>query len=176
MRRVVLDFLHAPPAIFRWSSVVLLALAVLFLGDLARSYLVLDKLILEKEARLARERPNGSTEHRTQLTSQAPSAEELRAAQDTGRRLSRSWDNLFRTLEFAQNDNVALLTIEPDPEGGSIALTGEAKDYLAALSYVATLSASGTLHSVRLLRHDTKQTDPQRPLLITVTARWAESR
>ena len=59
---------------------------------------------------------------------------------ETVQRLSLPWDELFSALESAASDKVALAGIEPDPRNGTVTISGDSKDYLAALSYVLNLS------------------------------------
>ena len=71
-------------------------------------------------------------------------------------RLSLPWDQLFRALESAASDKVALAAIEPDPRAGTVTISGDGKDYLAALSYVLNLSRTEGLERVQLVRHEQK--------------------
>lgn len=99
-------------------------------------------------------------------------AKDLRAAEQVVHRLALPWDELFRTVETAASDRVALLAIEPDAQKRELAITGEAIDYFAVLTYVARLSEPGQLSDVHLVRHETKQDDPRHPLTFTIAARW----
>jgi len=85
------------------------------------------------------------------------SPEELAAARETVQRLSLPWPELFTALESAASEQVALLAIEPDPKSGTVVITGDSKDYLAALTYVLNLSRAETLSRVQLVRHEAKQ-------------------
>jgi hypothetical protein len=71
---------------------------------------------------------------------------------------------------------VALLAIEPDPKTGTVLITGDSKDYLAALTYVLNLSRTETLSKVQLVRHEMKQNDPQKPVGFAVSASWVEAK
>lgn len=99
-------------------------------------------------------------------------AKDLRAAEQVVHRLALPWDALFRTVETAASDRVALLAIEPDAQKRELAISGEALDYFAVLTYVARLSEPGQLSDVHLVRHETKQDDPRHPLTFTIAARW----
>lgn len=103
-------------------------------------------------------------------------ARDLRAAEQVVQRLARPWDELFRTVETAAHDRVALLAIEPDAQKGELAISGEALDYFAVLTYVARLSEPGQLTDVHLVRHETKEDDPRRPLSFTIAASWRAER
>ena len=80
------------------------------------------------------------------------------------------WGNLFGALEAASSDQVALLGIEPDPKAGKVLISGDSKDYLAALTYVLNLAAPTALSGVQLVRHEIKPNDPQRPVAFAVSA------
>lgn len=83
-------------------------------------------------------------------------AEEVAFTRETVLRMSVPWDVLFRALERSRTDGVALLSVEPNGESRSLRLTGEAKSYLTALTYVATLGRQEALQKVHLLRHEAR--------------------
>jgi len=169
--RIELDHLR-DPARPGWASWVLLALAIAFAADVGRAYFSARSAVETAEGRLADSRPVfGSTARPAAL-----SPEEFGAAQETILRLSMPWDNVFRALEGAKSDDIALLSIEPDAGSGTLNITGEARSYPAALTYVAWLSSEKTLKNVRLARHEFVRTDPRRPVLFSVAADWKEAR
>jgi hypothetical protein len=168
MQRLELDFVRhrpAPP----WAGRLLLAIALAFAADVGYSFVKTQQAFTAHKALLAKLEPRGAKKARI-----AP--EELAAARDTVQRLSMPWDNLFSALEHAASDQVALLSIEPDPKAGTVVISGDSKDYLAALSYVLNLSREDKLSRVQLLRHELKKGDPQRPVGFAVSAAWAEAR
>ena len=173
MRRLELDFLRSGrrPG---WASWALLAVALAFTLDLGRSWVALNGEVERKEAQIAARFGEARRSDVIRVSMQPVREGELAAARDTLRRLSVPWDSLFRALEAAQTERAWLLTIEPDVQNGTVALTGEARDYLAALSYVANLEQQKTLSRVYLARHETRQNDPRRPLAFTVSATWRE--
>jgi hypothetical protein len=95
---------------------------------------------------------------------------------ETVDRLGMPWDRLFAALESAASDQVALLGIEPDPKAGTVVISGDSKDYLAALGYVLNLSRAEALNRVQLVRHEVKANDPQAPVSFAVSAGWNEAR
>lgn len=180
MRPLELDFLRSGRRA-DWPSWTLLALAFAFALDLGRSWYVLDEEITRKEARLAahagQARQNDLIKLSNKGATQQPVREgELAAARDTLRRLSVPWDALFGALEAAQTERASLLSIEPDAGAGTLTLTGEARDYLAALSYVANLEQQRALARVHLAKHETRQNDSHRPLAFTISASWKDRR
>ncbi len=178
MRRLEFDFLRSRrrPG---WAAWTLLAIALAFVLDLGHSWYVLEGEIARKEARLAAQAGQTPPSELIKVSSQraAPNPVregELAAARDTLLRLSVPWDALFGALEAAQTERTSLISIEPDATSGIVTLTGEAKDYLAALSYVANLEQQKALARVHLARHEIRQTDPQRPVVFAISASWKE--
>jgi hypothetical protein len=145
-----------------WAGRALLAIAVAFAGDVGFSFLKLKNSIVEAQARLDR---GGNT----RIAARKASPDEIAAARETVQRLSLPWDELFTALEGAASDQVALLAIEPDPRNGTVVISGDSKDYLAALTYVLNLSRAETLSRVQLVRHEAKQN----AVGFSVSASWA---
>ena len=152
-----------------WAGRVLLAVAVALSLDVAVSYKDLRASLDLNKTKIAKAQPR-----RTPATKVSP--EEVAAARETVERLGLPWDKLFGALESAASDRVALLGIEPDAKAGTVVISGDSKDYLAALSYVLNLSQAGALSRVQLVRHEVKANDPQGPVSFAVSAAWSEGR
>ena len=165
MQRIELDFIRRGLRL-RWAPRVLLACALGLAGDIAVSYVQLVREVRSNQAIVARANP-----HRPVVTA---SADELALARDTVERLGLPWAKLFAALEAAGSDQVALLAIEPDSKSGTIKISGDSKDYLAALGYVLTLSQNEALSHVQLVRHEVRQNDPQHPVSFSISAAWNE--
>jgi len=148
-----------------WLGRLLLAVAAFCLVDAGTSYQSARQALKENEARLAKRAP----------ASRAPKAspQEVAAARETVQRLSLPWDELFMALESAASERVALAAIEPDVRSGTVKISGDGKDYLAALSYVANLSRSEGLEGVQLVRHEHKANDPNGAVSFAVSAAWS---
>jgi len=104
-------------------------------------------------------------------------ADEYAFARETIRRIATPWDQFFEALEDARSDRIALLSIEPDVDSGTVSVSGEAQDYLAALTYLAQLAEQRRLARVHLVRHELKgvaETHP--PLAFTISAAWRDPR
>lgn len=194
VQRLELDFVRRPPAAPA-AGPLLLALAAAFTANLMLSWSETRAAVREKETRIAAlmrvsgagraETPAGRGERgpgagarsgagRTPGTSVQPSADELAAAAETVRRISLSWDGLFAALEAASSDRIALLGVEPDPKTQTVLITGEGKDYAAALAYVVELRRAGPLARVHLVHHETKRDDPLKAVAFSVAASWSE--
>ena len=173
--RLELDHLRKAPRP-AGSSWLLLAIAVAFAVDAGRSYVKAQHEVEAGTAQLARLSSASKAREPAGASARPLSREEFAAAQDTIQRLSMPWDNVFRALEGARSDDVALLSIEPDAGSGSLSITGEATTYPAALTYVAWLAHEKTLKNVRLEKHEIAKGDPRRPLAFTLAADWKEKR
>lgn len=167
MRPIRLDFGRGAAAP-RWVAPALLALAVAFAGDAGFSFVQLKRETAKSEAALARLDP------KTLRPARNASKEEIALARDTVQRLSLPWDRLFGALESAASDEVALLAIEPDPKEGTVKITGDGKDYLAALTYVLNLSRADALSRVQLTRHE-RRNDAQKSVAFSVSAAWSRN-
>lgn len=153
-----------------WVRYALAAAALGFAADQAAHYRSTAARISFVEARLA-ERPRAAATP----TARKLSAEELAVARDTVGRLGMPWEVLFRALENAHTDHVTLSSIEPDAQARTVLISGEAKDYLAALSYVAALAEQPALRRVHLARHEVQKNGSARPLAFAVSAAWRDS-
>lgn len=151
----------------------LLALAALaFAVDAGLFYQRLRVDIAAKEVALARDPMRRISRP---APTQALDFDEYAFARDTISRIATPWDSFFDALEEAQNERVSLLSIEPDVENRTVNLSGEAKDYLAALTYLAQLADQDRLARVHLVRHELRRTGSQRPVAFTISAAWKEN-
>ncbi len=175
MRRLDLDFYRIRPA-SPWAGWVLIVIAIAFIAELGVSYVGARQALAQKQQRLARFGSPTELASRAAAGSQRASAEEIAFAAETIRRLTTPWDTLFTALESAASDDVALLAIDPDPASGTVVISGESKNYLAALSYVLDLRRAKTLGHVHLVKHELRQNDPQRPVAFSISASWREAR
>ena len=166
MQKLRLDF-RRDSATPRWVAPALLAIALAFAGDVGFSFAKNLRLEKKNEAALARLDPRSFKPARN------ASAEELAAARETVQRLSTPWEKLLGALESAANDQVALLSIEPDPKAGTVKISGDSKDYLAVLTYVLNLSRAEALSGVQLARHE-QRSDAQKTVGFSVSASWGK--
>lgn len=108
------------------------------------------------------------------LTEQAVRAQmlEVKQANQVVRQLNLPWNELFNAVETSGGKNIALLSMEPDMQKGTVKISGEAKDIEALLDYVRKLSARTVFDSVLLQNHQIQQSDPQKPLHFSLLAHW----
>jgi Fimbrial assembly protein (PilN) len=172
MRALDLDYFRAGPR-RRLGRYALAVVALVFALDAARYYGTLRDDIASMEERLVKKQSLARDPSQSARL-QSASAEEIVFARDTVVRLSLPWDRLFQMLESAKTDEVALLAIEPDAEHRTVTISGEAKDYLAVLSYTASLGAQKALRRVHLVRHEPQRGATQRSVAFTISAAWTE--
>ena len=170
MQPVALDFRRRAPRSAR-SGWVLLAVALALALDVGASFLRARDAVSDREARLARA---PSSKMRPAAAARATSPEEIALARETIRRISIPWPNLFGALESTKSNDIALVSIEPDTEAGTVLISGESKDYLGVLNYVSRLQSARTLRQVELARHEIKDSEPQRPVAFSISASWRD--
>jgi hypothetical protein len=165
MQRIDIDFCRTRRG-SPWLGRLLLGIAAFVMVDAGLSYQAAKKTLKENEVRVARRAPSGPVSK--------ASAQEVAAVRETVQRIGLPWDELFMALETAASDKVALASIEPDANKGTVTISGDGKDYLAALSYVSNLSRSEGLERVQLVRHEQqKANDPNSPVTFAVSAAWS---
>jgi Tfp pilus assembly protein PilN len=97
---------------------------------------------------------------------------ELRFASQVIEKLDAPWDVLFGGVEEVFNEQVTLLSVEPDTERREVRLVAEAKDMAAMLDYVRQVRQSSAFKEGYLVDHQINQQDPQHPVRFTIMARW----
>lgn len=163
-----LDF-RATPRAPAWASVVLAILALAFAIELGLSYQRTREATAEAETRLARA---GKRSPGRDAVALRASAEEIAAAREAHDRLAIPWESLFRALESTASEKISLSAIEPDPKSGSVLISGEANDFLAALDYVVRLGRTGALKDAHLVKHELRTGEAGRPIAFSVSASW----
>jgi hypothetical protein len=167
MRRLEIDFRRSrAPA--PWAGRVLFAVAVALAADVGFSYYEVDEALRANREALVKAQP------KTWLKKVSP--EEVETVRETVERIGMPWDQLFGALEAAASSDVSLSGIEPDLKSGTVVISGDGKDYLAALSYVLNLSRQEALSRVQLVRHEATSNDPQGPVAFAVSAAWNGAR
>ena len=166
--RLDIDFCAAR-RVSPWAGRLLLGLALVVCLDAGLAWRGLASSLSDGETRLAQ---LGGLGRSAPGVGARTTPQEIAAARETVQRLSLPWDELFRALESAANEHVALVAIEPDVRAGTVTISGDGKDYLAALTYVANLSRTEGMEAVQLVRHEQKGNDPQGAVSFAVSATW----
>lgn len=97
--------------------------------------------------------------------------QQVRAWNQVIGRLNTPWPAIFDALEQSTPAGVALLGIDPRPGEGSIRIQAEARTLDELLKYTAQLPATPPFGQVLLVKHETHEQDPQRPVRLTVEVR-----
>jgi len=174
MHPLTIDF-HRTRRSAPWAGPLLAVLALALSAEVGLAYQRAREATAAAEQRLA---SFGSRAERAR--SAAPQAgatrEELAAAREAFVRLSTPWEKLFGALESSASGKVALVGIEPDPKAGSVLISGESPDYLAALNYLLELQRGGTLRQAHLVRHERRDQDPRGGVAFSIAASWSDAR
>ena len=175
MRALRLDYRRSGAPV-PWLGLAALAGGLAMLVATAAYYRVLERRIAFWEARVERiERLSSRRIHASPpLTEQEARVQmlEVKQANQVVDQLSLPWNALFKAVEASGGKDIALLSMEPDMQKGTMKISGEAKDLDALLAYVEKLSARKVFDSVFLQNHKIQQTDPEKPLRFSLLAYW----
>lgn len=150
---------------------LLLVMAVAFAADAGRSYLSLRSALASLSAQI-------SAASFQDAAPAKPSYEpkdvdkEFSLARATIRKIALPWNDLFKALAAADSEGVALLSVDPDADGGSLEITAAARDFRAMLTYFSRLEAHPFFPRTILTRHEIRKDSPQRPVYFVVSATW----
>jgi hypothetical protein len=164
LRRIDLDYRPAPRRFGR---------ALLGIGMAAAGVTALAWIDMKEEARVWERAAAAVQRPASNAAAQDPElARRLDQANEVIHRLSLPWEALFRNLEQAASNRIALLAMEPDPGQGKIMLAGEAQAYGEVLQYMTRLESGAVLGQPRLLSHAVREDGPSRPVAFAITAQW----
>lgn len=97
---------------------------------------------------------------------------QLQQASEVIDQLSFPWNRLFRALESSVNEDVALLSIQPDVVGRIVTLNAEARNWNAMLKYASRLGKDKFFTDVHLVSHQIQQGNPQSPVRFILSCAW----
>ena len=97
--------------------------------------------------------------------------EQSKALNQATAAIAFDWESIYRAVDRASGEDVALLAIVPDMAGKTLQISGEARSLKAALAFVEALPQA-PLARASLSSHKIKQADPQRPVLFEIVAQW----
>lgn len=86
--------------------------------------------------------------------------------------LNLPWRQLQDAVAAASSPSVALLALDPDPRKQVLKITAEAKNADDMVGYIEQLKQQEFFASASLLRHETNDQDPNRPLRFQVEVQW----
>jgi Tfp pilus assembly protein PilN len=173
MHRIDLDYMPRSGTA-RWLGFGLLALAALAGAKQLDTFITAKQEVARMEARISR--IASRSEHASVVALPDSTIREIRRANDVIEQIALPWDRLFRAVESAAGEKVALLGITPDQKSGTVEVAGEAADLGAMFDYVKRLQRQPSLARVYLLNQKLNDQDAQRPVRFTVTASWLEKK
>lgn len=97
---------------------------------------------------------------------------ELTYMQAVLQQLNIPWERFFSGLEQVATADVVLLNVHPDVIKGTVRVTGEARDFYAALRWITSLNAGEVFHDAQLVEHEVNQQSPEAPIRFALSARW----
>jgi len=86
--------------------------------------------------------------------------------------LNLPWRQLQDAVAEANTASIALLALDPDPRKQTLKITAEAKSSDDMVGYVEQLKRQEFFTGAVLLRHETNDQDPNRPLRFQVEVQW----
>lgn len=100
-------------------------------------------------------------------------AQAWQRARSVSQQLRLPWQRFFVALgEASKGDDVALISIEPDPLKGHVVLVAEARNLGSMLHFVSALQASPDFTGVVLQSHTLNMAMPERPVRLRLSATW----
>lgn len=87
-------------------------------------------------------------------------------------RLRADWGAVFQDLDAAEDDRLALLSVEVDGARGGVRLRGEAKSLPAVFDYLARLETSPSLGSVQLANYEMVTVGAVELVQFNAVAQW----
>lgn len=100
------------------------------------------------------------------------SEQELRPALRLAGQLGVDWGALLHDLEAAEDDRLALLSLEVDAPRGSLRLTGEAKSLPAVFEYLSRLEAMPSVAAAQLTGYERQTVGAVELIRFNATAAW----
>lgn len=154
----------------RWAGLTALVVATSALGAAGWQVLHAQRaLAVQQEALRAQGRASSAA--KPVVTAAPLSAEERRAWTQAVAQLNTPWPALLSALEAATPDTVALVSVEPDARQASVRLQAEAKTLDDLLAYAQTLPIVEPFGEVALVKHETNDQDPNRPVRLVLNIR-----
>ncbi|WP_413439161.1 PilN domain-containing protein [Sulfuriferula sp. GW1] len=169
---LALDFKRTPRP-WAWLGVVLLVIGAAWLVQVVNS-----ERALSGQIDLATARQQVMARH-SKIKVAAPPLDaealqqQIRQANAILQQLALPWDALFQTLEATRDQDIALLSIQPDAAKQSVRIGGEAKNLTTLLAYITRLEQGRVLDHVYLTSHEVRTQDAEQPVRFSLAAHWA---
>lgn len=93
-------------------------------------------------------------------------------AQEVLKHLNLPWEDLFSVLEKAVNEDIALVSLKPDPVRGQVRISGEARNLYAMLAYAERLQDQKYFTDVTMAEHEIVAKGGDKPVHFQLLAKW----
>lgn len=171
MRRLQLDFHRSPPPSL-WSWLFLLSGLTTLIGLLS-----VHRQITDETSRHLAGIQQIEARHPGASQTVKPSGDaSLSMARRTIIQNQQPWNDLFATLEAADNKDIAVLNLAPEPGKGQLKIQAEARNLGAMLAYHRRLEESPSLRNVALQEHDIAKESKEAPVRFHIIADWGGRR
>jgi Tfp pilus assembly protein PilN len=101
-------------------------------------------------------------------------ARQRHALDAVARELNTPWSQLLDAMEASLPEDVALVSIEPNGASGKVRIQAESRALDSLLAYASTLRNVPMFASVVLVKHETNEQDPNRPVRLVLEAEFAQ--
>lgn len=98
--------------------------------------------------------------------------EQSKALRQAAAAIRIDWEALYRHIDQATQEDIALLAVIPNAARKTLHISGEARSMQAALDFIEALRRP-PLSQVSLLSHKIKADDPQHPIIFEIAATWS---
>ncbi|MFZ6646012.1 PilN domain-containing protein [Undibacterium sp. TJN25] len=88
--------------------------------------------------------------------------------------LNLPWRDVFSAIETATPSNIALISLEPDTKSARLKGTAETKNVDDMIAYMEKLKKEEFFSHVQILRHETIELDPNRPVRFHFEVEWVK--
>jgi len=178
IHRIELDFLHPAGRGFALSRLLLAAGAIALLTAIGYQR-ELGRQVTVRQAELEQLRglASRSLPRLTERDADTPELrDQIKKANGVLQQMNIPWGDLFAAIESAEDAQVALLAVQPDPRSSSVLIGGAARTLPAIFEYMAHLERTGRLRDVVLTSHEVKTKEPGQPVAFTLNAAWQDAR
>ena len=160
---------------FNWAGMFALVIGVAALMSTLWYYHGLSQKMSAKEvlvSRLQDSRASIATSPVAEVRDAKQIALETKQANSVILALSLPWKEFFEAFEASRNNDVAVLSIEPDVQKGQVRISAEAKKLENMLGYAASLQKIALFREVLILSHQIQDQDPEKPIRFVILAAW----
>ena len=169
---LALDFKRTPRP-WAWLGILLLVIGAAWLVQVVNSERALSGQIDLAAARQQVMARHSKIKPPTPPLDPEALQQHIRQANAILQQLALPWDALFRTLEATRDQDIALLSIQPDAAKQSVRIGGEAKNLTTLLAYITRLEQGRVLDHVYLTSHEVRTQEAEQPVRFSLAAHWA---